>query len=96
LCPSRHINETYRVHPHNPDDENRTLLPHVGQKYRNHKMQQPKDLVPHYENLFAPNKIFSFVSIPAVGTPRVWQDEGTEKPLFQTSLPEFCRFLQKR
>lgn len=40
-------------------------------------------------------KSFSFVSLPAVGAPRVPHDEGTEKPVFQTS-PEFCRFLQKR
>jgi hypothetical protein len=41
-------------------------------------------------------KSFSFVSLPAVGAPRVPHDKGTEKPVFQTSLPEFCRFLQKR
>jgi hypothetical protein len=35
------------------------------------------------------------MSLPAVGAPRVPYDEGMEKPVFQTSLPEFCRFRQK-
>jgi len=36
------------------------------------------------------------MSLPAVGAPRVPHNEGTEKPVFQRSLPKFCHFLQKR
>lgn len=59
------------------------------------RCSNPKDLVPQYENMFAPNKIIQFC-VTAVGAPRVLHDEGTEKSIFQMSLPKFCCFLQKQ